>query len=115
MEEYSMEKFFMNKKLNCVVMALLLGVFAGSVEATNNQNAQADKDFLRAIADRNCGAAAQALNNGAKIDGTGYWTPLHYAALHGWGGNVGQFLIDNGANVNQINNNDDTPLSLAFE
>ncbi|KKT23376.1 MAG: hypothetical protein UW09_C0004G0121 [candidate division TM6 bacterium GW2011_GWF2_43_87] len=110
-----MEKFFMNKKLNCVVMALLLGVFAGSVEATNNQNAQADKDFLRAIADRNCGAAAQALNNGAKIDGTGDWTPLHYAALHGWGVNVVQFLIDNGANVNQINNNDDTPLSLAFE
>ena len=68
--------------------------------ATENGNIKAVKQHLAAGTDVN-----------AKDDFLG-WTPLHYTAASG-NRQITKLLISKGANVNEINSNNDTPLDIA--
>ncbi|KKT23374.1 MAG: hypothetical protein UW09_C0004G0119 [candidate division TM6 bacterium GW2011_GWF2_43_87] len=97
-----MEKFFMNKKLNRIVIALLLGAFAGFIEAANTQ---ATEDFFKAVSQKDFVAADQAIADGADINGVDTLgrTPLHCATEIDNNIEAIKYLVGKGVDVDKIN------------
>ncbi|HBL98242.1 TPA: hypothetical protein DDZ86_01195 [Candidatus Dependentiae bacterium] len=98
-----MEKFFIHKKFNRIVIALLLGAFAGSVKAANTQ---ATENFFEAVNQKDFVSADQAIADGADINGVDKLgrTPLHCATEISNNIETIKYLVGKGVDVDKIHN-----------